>query len=183
MQKKEILIFESDNESTTINVYIKNDTLWLSLNQIAELFDRHKSVIHRHLRNIFKEGELSMHSTVAYFATVQQEGERTVERDIEFYNLDAIISVGYRVNSKKGTQFRKWATKILNDYLLKGYSLNQAQLNQAKIWELKQTIELLSNTLINQGLVDNIGVDILNLIKEYSKTWEVLLKYDENRLE
>jgi prophage maintenance system killer protein len=183
MQKKEILIFESDNESTTVNVYLENDTLWLSLNQMAELFDRHKSVIARHLNNIFTEGELSKNSTVANFATVQLEGDRSIKRDIECFNLDAIISVGYRVNSKKGTQFRKWATKVLNDHLLKGYSLNQVQLNKDKILELKQTIELLSNTLINQGLVEDTGVDILNLIKEYSKTWEILLKYDENRLE
>ncbi len=100
------------------------ETVWLSLNQIALLFDRDKSVISRHLKNVFNEGELTIETTVAKNATVQMEAGREVKREIDFYNLDAILSVGYRVNSKQGTQFRIWANRILKDYLLKGYAIN-----------------------------------------------------------
>ncbi|HBG69577.1 MAG: DNA-binding protein [Bacteroidetes bacterium GWF2_43_63] len=122
--KNEIIIYQPNELASHIEVRVDEDTVWLSLNQIAQLFERDKSVISRHLRNVYKEGELSMEATVAKNATVQIEAGREVKREIEFYNLDAILSVGYRVNSKQGTQFRMWANKILKDYLLKGYALN-----------------------------------------------------------
>lgn len=109
---------------TQIEVKFEKETVWLNLNQISELFGRDKSVISRHLRNVYKEGELEKEATVAKNATVQVEGKREIKRDIEFYNLDAIISVGYRVNSKQGTQFRIWATNKLKEYLIEGYSIN-----------------------------------------------------------
>ena len=121
----EIVLYQSDELSERIEVKIEEDTVWLSLNQIAQLFRRDKSVISRHLRNIFTDGELVFESTVAKNATVQFESGREVKRVIEYYNLDAILSVGYRVNSKQGTQFRIWATNVLRDYLLKGYAINQ----------------------------------------------------------
>lgn len=123
--KNEIILYQSDELAEHIEVRIGEDTVWLSLNQIAQLFDRDKSVISRHLRNIYKEGELIIEATVAKNATVQMEAGRQVKREIDYYNLDAILSVGYRVNSKQGTQFRIWATNVLRDYLLKGYALNQ----------------------------------------------------------
>lgn len=121
----EIILYQPDELTERIEVKFDGETVWLTLNQIAQLFNRDKSVISRHLRNIYKEGELSQEATVAKNATVQMEAGREVKRIIEFYNLDAILSVGYRVNSKQGTQFRIWATNVLRDYLLKGYALNQ----------------------------------------------------------
>lgn len=123
--KNEIILYQSDDLPEHIEVRLDEDTVWLPLNQIAQLFNRDKSVISRHLRNVYKEGELSREATVAKNATVQKEAGREVTREIDYYNLDAILSVGYRVNSKQGTQFRIWATNTLRDYLLKGYALNQ----------------------------------------------------------
>ncbi len=122
--KNEIVLYRPNELSEHIEVMLEDETVWLSLNQIAQLFDRDKSVISRHLRNIFKSGELDYDSTVAKNATVQNEAGRIIKREIDFYNLDAILSVGYRVNSKQGTQFRIWATRVLKDYLLKGYTVN-----------------------------------------------------------
>ena len=120
----EIILYQPDN-SIRLEVRVEKETVWLSLNQMTYLFDRDKSVISRHIKNIFEEEELLMDSTVANFATVQIEGERTIERFIEYYNLDVIISVGYRVKSKRGTQFRQWANRVLKEYLLKGYAINR----------------------------------------------------------
>lgn len=123
--KNEIILYQSGELAEHIEVRLDEDTVWLTLNQIAQLFNRDKSVISRHLTNIYKEGELTQQATVAKNATVQIEAGRKVKREIDYYNLDAIISVGYRVNSKQGTQFRIWATNVLRDYLLKGYAMNQ----------------------------------------------------------
>lgn len=125
MSKNEIILYQTDDLPERIEVRLDMDTVWLTLNQIAQLFDRDKSVISRHLRNIYKEGELSREATVAKNATVQIEAGREVTREIDFYNLDAILSVGYRVNSKQGTQFRIWATNVLHEYLLKGAAINR----------------------------------------------------------
>lgn len=123
--KNEIILYRPDEVAEHIEVRLDEHTVWLTLNQLAQLFNRDKSVISRHLNNIYKEGELNEDATVAKNATVQIEAGRKVKREIVYYNLDAIISVGYRVNSKQGTQFRIWATNVLRDYLLKGYALNQ----------------------------------------------------------
>ena len=124
MQENEIVLYQP-NETTRIEVRLDDETVWLTLDQMADLFQRNKSTISRHIKNIFETGELNEDSTVAFFATVQIEGKRRVERNIAFYNLDVIISVGYRVNSYRGVQFRQWANKVLKEYLLKGYSINQ----------------------------------------------------------
>lgn len=118
----EIVIYQTGEGGGRLEARLKQDSLWLSLNQIAAVFERDKSVISRHLSNVFREGELDRGSTVAFFATVQDEGGLTVERQVEYFNLDVILSVGYRVNSKRGTQFRIWATQVLRDHLVKGYS-------------------------------------------------------------
>lgn len=122
-QRGEIVIYKAGDGQTAIDVRLQDETVWLSLNQIAALFQRDKSVISRHMRNIFQQKELSRNSTVAKFATVQKEGSREISRDIEYYNLDVIISTGYRVNSKRGTQFRIWATNVLQDHLDKDFTL------------------------------------------------------------
>ena len=124
-EQGELILYQSDDGSAVVDVRLKNETVWLSLNQMADLFERDKSVVSRHLRNVFQSGELDREATVAINATVQQEGSREVSRTIEWFNFDAIISVGYRVNSKRGTQFRIWATSVLKDHLVQGYTINQ----------------------------------------------------------
>ena len=126
--KSEIIIYKSEDGTTAISVQLQEETVWLSLMQMTELFQRDKSVISRHIKNIYDEKELVKNSTVANFATVQTEGGRAIERKIEYYSLDVIISVGYRVKSKRGTQFRIWASRILKDYLVKGYAVNEKRL-------------------------------------------------------
>jgi len=177
-----IVIYESEGTGVSIEVKLDSETLWLSLNQISALFGRDKSVISRHLSNVFKEGELDKDSAVAFFATVQFEGNREVERQVEYFNLDAILSVGYRVNSKQGTAFRKWTSKVLQSHVLNGYSINEYNLTARKIKELEGAVELLSRTLISNSLVNDIGIEVLEIISEYAKTWSVLLEYDEGRL-
>ena len=128
MNKGEVIIYRSADGLSELSVQLEGDTVWLSLNQMAELFDRDKSTISRHIKNIYAEGELDESSTVAKFATVQSEGERTVSREVEYYNLDVIISVGYRVKSLRGTHFRIWAMKVLKEYIIKGFALNDDRL-------------------------------------------------------
>lgn len=132
MSKGELLIYQGKDGLTQVSVRLQDETLWLNLNQLAELFQRDKSVISRHVSNIFEEGELEREPTVALFATVQQEGRRRVKREIEHYNLDLIISVGYRVNSHVGVHFRRWATERLREYIIKGFVLDDARLKQAR---------------------------------------------------
>lgn len=129
----ELLLYQTEDGRTKIEVKLKDETVWLSLNQMSELFQRDKSVISRHIKNIFKENELQRTSTVAKFATVQKEGNRDIFRDIEFYNLDVIISVGYRVKSVRGTQFRMWATQRLKEYIIKGFVMDDERLKNPPV--------------------------------------------------
>lgn len=129
--KGEILLYQTADGQSKIEVTLSNDTVWLTLDQMAELFQRNKSTISRHIKNILEGAELQANSTVAFFATVQNEGDRQIERNIVFYNLDMIISVGYRVNSLRGVQFRMWATNILKEYLVKGFAMNDDLLKRA----------------------------------------------------
>lgn len=144
-----IEIYKTPDDNIQIEVKLEGETFWLNLNQIAMLFEKDNSVISRHLNNIYKEGELDRASTVAKNATVQIEGERSVSRNIEFYNLDAIISVGYRVNSKRGTQFRQWATKRLKEYLIEGVAINEKRLAEKnkEIQVLHDGIRILSRAI------------------------------------
>lgn len=127
----QILLYQTPDGVSRIEVHLQGETVWLNLDQMAELFQRNKSTISRHIKNVFEEGELKPESTVAFFATVQNEGNRDVERNIAFYNLDMIISVGYRVHSYRGVQFRIWATGVLKEYLVKGFAMNDDLLKQA----------------------------------------------------
>ena len=159
--KNEIILYRPNEAAEHIEVRFENETIWLTLNQIASLFNKDKSVVSRHLRNIYREGELIEEETVAKNATVQNESGRTVRRTIDYYNLDAIISVGYRVNSKQGTQFRIWATSVLREYLLKGYALNQRvdrienNLENLSKEVSKITLQLKTNELPTQGVFFN----------------------------
>ena len=129
--KGNLLLYQTEDGQTKIEVTLANDTVWLTADQMAELFQRNKSTISRHIKNVFESGELKPDSTVAFFATVQNEGARKVERNIAYYNLDMIISVGYRVNSHRGVQFRIWATQVLREYLIKGFAMNDDLLKRA----------------------------------------------------
>jgi len=148
MQSKgEIVIYKSPEGKTELEVNLKDETVWLTLEQIARLFSKVKSTISYHISSIYKEKELQKKSTVRKFRTVQIEGDREIERNLEYYNLDVIISVGYRVKSKRGTQFRIWANKVLIDYLVKGYALNEKRLKEQKekVKELEKSIEVPTN--------------------------------------
>lgn len=128
MEKSEVLLYVTEDGTVKLEVAMEAETVWLNLSQLCELFQRDKSVISRHIKNIYTEGELEENSTVAFFATVQNEGGRSIERKIAYYNLDVIISVGYRVKSIRGTQFRKWALEILKEYMIKGFALDDDRL-------------------------------------------------------
>ena len=131
MDSGQIILFQTQSGETKIEVRLSNETVWLTADQMAELFQRNKSTISRHIKNIYEDGELEQNRTVAFFATVQDEGGRKVERNLAFYNLDMIISVGYRVNSHRGVQFRQWATQVLKEYMIKGFVLNDDLLKNA----------------------------------------------------
>ncbi len=128
--QQDLVIFKTDNDTIKIDVKLDHDSVWLNLNQLAALFERDKSVISKHLKNVFNEGELEQDSVVANFATTASDGKTY---QVEYYNLDAIISVGYRVNSKRGTQFRKWASSVLKEHLVQGYTFHQQRLYEKGI--------------------------------------------------
>ena len=175
-KKNEIILFE--NQDVKLEVNLKDETVWLNLEQMTELFKRDKSVISRHISNIFKEKELEKNSTVANFATVQNESGRTVTRNIDYYNLDVIISLGYRVKSKEGTIFRQWANKILKDYMLKGYAINQRRLDY-----LEKAVKIIGiANRIDEKLENNDAKGILKVIGEYSKALDLLDDYDHKTL-
>lgn len=174
----EVAIYVSPDGEVRLDVAVENETVWLSLTQMAELFGRDKSVISRHLRNVFKEQELEREAVVAKNATTAADGKTYL---VEYFSLDAILSVGYRVNSKRGTQFRIWATSKLKDYLLKGYALNQRRLEQKGV-EIEQAVKLLGRTLQANKLVTDEGHALLDLVSGYARTWRLLLDYDEDKL-
>jgi prophage maintenance system killer protein len=184
MANDQIIIYKAADGITSVNVKLENDTLWMTLNQLAILFERDKSVISRHFRNIYNEGELNKDATVAKNATVQNENGREIVRNIEFYNLDAIISIGYRVNSKQGTQFRIWANRILKEYLVKGYALNEQKLKEqaSQLNSLKQTVNLLGNVLKSKELSSDEATGLLKVVTDYSYALDILDKYDHQQL-
>ena len=150
LNKGEIIIYQTSKKEVELKVRLERESLWLNLNQIASLFDTDKSGISRHIMNIYQNKELNKKATVAKIATVQKEGERVVRRNVEFYNLDMIILVGYRVNSQKATQFRIWATSVLKKYLLQGYAVNEKRLLEArnKFQELQTAISFLQKCFL-----------------------------------
>ena len=173
----EIFIYQTFDNQTQIEVNFDGDTVWLNRQQLAQLFDRDIKTIGKHINNVFIENELDKELTVAKFATVQKEGARYIERSIEFYNLDVIISVGYRVKSQRGVQFRQWATSRLKDYLIKGFSINESRIQQNKDLFLK-TIEDLK--LLTENVTQIDSKDLLSLIESFSNTWFSLDKYDKS---
>ena len=175
----EVVIYKAKDGHIELDVNLSEETVWLSLTQLTELFGRDKSVISRHLANIFKNNELDRSLVVANFATTALDGKTY---QVDYYNLDAIISLGYRVNSKEGIRFRQWATGILKEHLIKGYTLREKRLAERGITELQQSMELLQRTLTRNDLVNEIGAETIQLIMSYAKTWHLLLAYDEDQL-
>lgn len=184
MEDTEIKIYKTPDGKTSIEVKLEKETVWLSQKQMAELFDKDSDTIGLHLRNIYNSGELEEISTTEKYSVVRQEGKRKVKRQIKFYNLDAIISIGYRVNSKRGVLFRKWATQLLKDYLIKGYAINQQKLRKQaeQLNELKETIKILGNTLEYKGLTNDESKGLLKIISDYSYALEILDQYDYQTL-
>ena len=182
MNKGEVIIYQTPDGNTQLDVQLEDETVWLSLNQISTLFERDKSVISRHIRNIYREQELEEKATVAKNATVQNENGREVLRQIEYYNLDVIISVGYRVKSQRGTQFRIWANNILKEYLIKGYDINQNAKNE-QLENLKKTVKLLSNVIASKALSADEATGLLRVITDYTYALDTLDRYDYQKLE
>lgn len=182
--KSEIKIYKAGDGKTQLDVKLVEETVWLHLNQISILLQKDKSVISRHIGNIFKDGELNRSSTVAKYATVQIEGNREIERELDYYNLDVIISVGYRVKSKRGTQFRIWSNRVLKEYLVQGYALNEKKLKEqsGKIKELEKTLEIFSNVVEQYQLDKDDFSGILKVVSDYTRALDILDDYDNQRL-
>jgi len=180
----EVIIYRTSDNHLDVSVKFEKDTVWLSQRQMSELFDKDSDTIGLHLKNIYSEKELDEKSTSELFSVVQSEGKRKVSRKIKFYNLDAIISVGYRVNSKLGTQFRQWATQRLKDYLVKGYAINEKRLNEAegRFQELQKAISLAARAGDSERLSSGEAKGILNVLKQYSFALDTLDKYDHQTL-
>jgi prophage maintenance system killer protein len=173
----EVILFQAPDGSVELDVRLERESLWLSQRQMALLFDKDTDTIGLHLRNVFSEGELEESATTEESSVVQDEGGRSVRRRIKFYNLDAIISVGYRVNSRRGTQFRIWATKVLRDHLLQGFSMNAKRLK-----ELSRTIQLVSDMTARKELSGDEATALLRLVGEYGKALDLLDDYDHQRI-
>ena len=184
MGNDQIIIYQTEDGETSIDVTLDQDTVWLTQSQMIELFQSSKQNISLHINNIFKEGELEREATVKESLTVQNEGKRAVKRRIEQYSLDVIISVGYRVKSRRGTQFRIWASKILKEYLTKGYSLNEKRLREKsqQFEALKQTVRLMGNVIGTQELSSNEANGLLKVITDYTYALDILDKYDHRKL-
>ncbi len=182
--KGEIILYKTPEGETEIDVKLQEENVWLTQEQICSLFNKVKSTISYHISSVFKEGELSKSSTVRKFRTVQIEGNRQIEREIEHYSLDVIISVGYRVKSKRGTQFRIWANKVLKDYLVQGYALNEKKLKEqtSRIKELEKTLDIFSKVTESYQLKQDEFAGIIKVVKDYTYALDVLDKYDNQTL-
>jgi len=184
-EKNEIIIYTTPDGKETFEVNLKKDTVWLSQKQMAELFEKNTDTIGLHIKNIFSTKELNENSTTDKYSVVQMEGNRKVERKIKFYNLDLIISVGYRVNSKRGTQFRIWATNILKQHLVNGYTINEKRIREDrnKLKELQKTLKITERLLQNKALDSKEATGLLKVILDYQKALHLLDEYDYQKLE
>jgi prophage maintenance system killer protein len=175
-----IVIYQTKDGKTSIDVKLENETVWLTQAQMADLFQKDRTVIGRHINNVYREGELERDITCAKFAHMGSDNDQQYETAV--YNLDVIISVGYRVKSQRGTQFRIWANKILKDYLIKGYAINQ-QVKAAQLADLKSTVRLLSNVIEHKQLTLDEANGLLRVITDYTYGLDTLDKYDYQQLE
>ena len=182
LQKGEIIIYTSEDGSISLDTKLENDTIWLTQKQMAELFDKNIRTVNEHINNIFKEGELDKISVIRNFRITASDGK---QYDTNFYNLDVIISVGYRVKSLRGTQFRIWATNTLREYLTKGYVINEKMLKsqQNKIQTLQSTVNLLKRSLQNQISTVNEAQDIANIMDNFAQGLDLLDNFDHKTLD
>ena len=177
-----IIIYQTEDGQTQIDVRLESDTVWLTQAQMAELFETDRTSIVRHINNIYKVEELDRESTCAKIAQVQVEGERNVKRNIPYFNLDMIISVGYRVNSKRGVKFRQWANSVLKQYLVKGYAVNE-RIHKEQIGELRQLVGMLGRTIQNQPVLSTDETNALfDVVVDYTYALDTLDDYDYQRL-
>lgn len=182
MEQSKILIYQTDDGHTQIDVRLENDTVWLTQTQMADLFKSSRTNIIEHIQNIYKDGELNEKSTCRKIRQVRQEGKRTVNREITMFNLDMIISVGYKVNSKRGVRFRQWANEVLKQYLIKGYAVNE-RMRREQIAELRQLVGMLGRTIQNQPLISTDETNALfEVVTDYTYALDTLDNYDYQRL-
>lgn len=175
-QTGEILVYEAPDGGARVEVIVRDETVWLSQAEMVDLFGRDRTVITRHIGNVFREGELPRKSNVQILH-IASGGDRPTT----LYSLDVIISVGYRVKSQRGTQFRMWATNTLRDHLIRGYTLNEKRLHGRGV-EFEQAVTLLSSTLQNQHLITDQGQAVLDVVQRYARSWRILRDYDEDTL-
>lgn len=177
----QIQLYTSADGKISLQVSLDNETVWLTQLQMSELFGTTPENVLMHLKNIYKEQEIDEILTTKDFLVVRQEGKRQVQRSLKHYNLDAIISVGYRISSKRATQFRQWATQTLKQFLVQGYAINQKRLQEKGV-EFSQAVALLSQTLTNQALISDEGKAVIGVVQDYARTWSLLQAYDEQNL-
>ena len=182
--KGEIIIYKTKGGKTTLEVKLQQETVWLNQVQMSQLFDKDRRTISEHVNNIYKEMELQRDRTIRNFRIVQKEGNRRVEREVDFYNLDVIISVGYRIKSQRGTQFRIWATQVLKDRILKGYTLNEKRLKEqnTRLAELQETVNLMGRVIQGRELDRTEAAGLLHVITDYSYALSLLDQYDHQEL-
>lgn len=176
LSRGEVVVYEAPDGDIRVDVRLERETVWLTQAQMVELFGRDQSVVSRHLRNVFASGELTMESNM------QKMHIASADKPTTLYNLDVIISVGYRVKSPRGTQFRIWATNTLREHLLRGFTLNERRLRERGLGDIEQAVYLLSRTLTANALVTDEGQAVLDVVQQYTRAWRLLLEYDEDRL-
>ena len=184
-QKGEIVIYTSKDGSVSLDTKLENETIWLTQDMIVKLFDSSKANISEHISRIFKDEELDKNSTVRKFRTVRKEGSRTVSRELEYYNLDMIIAVGYRVNSKVATKFRIWATNTLKEYITKGYAINEKMLKskQKQIHTLQSALNLLTRSIENQIETVDDAQNVAKILDNFAKGLNLLDNFDHKTLD
>lgn len=178
----QIVVYEAAEGEVRVEVRLERDTVWLTQRQMADVFGTSTDNVGLHLKNIFAGGELDEEATTEEYSVVQSEGSRSVRRRVRMYSLDAVISVGYRVNSLRGTQFRIWATRTLRDHVVRGFTMNARRLAERGLGEMRQTVGLLARTLTANELVTDEGRAVLDVVQRYARSWRLLLEYDEDRL-
>jgi len=179
----EVVVYKAADGAVGVDVRLDLETVWLTQRQMAEVFDTTPENVLMHLQNVFADDELEAAATTKDFLVVRSEGGRQVRRRIRHYDLNAIISVGCRVNSRQAVRFRQWATRTLREHLVRGYTLNEQRLAERGLREARDTLDLLARTLQNQAPVDDTGRAVLDLISGYADTWRLFLEYDEDRIE
>lgn len=176
-----IIIYQTDDGMTQLDVKLENETVWLTQSQMVELFDSSKSNVSEHIKHIYADGELDESSTVRKFRTVQMEGNRQVTRNVAYYNLDLIISLGYRVNTKRGIQFRQWATRVLKDYLIKGYAINQ-RIREENYQQMVQRVRSMGRAFKQKNISADVRNALLDVVVDYTYALDRLDDYDYQRL-